>query len=42
MMVGWFGYEAYVHQVYYWHLLVMGTAMAISKVAAMAYYRWTD
>ncbi len=42
MIVGWFAYEAYAHQVYYWHLLIIGTAMAISKLVAMAYYRWTD
>ena len=41
MMVGWFGYEAQVHQVYYWHLLVIVVAMAISKLVAMAYYRLT-
>jgi hypothetical protein len=42
MIVGWFAYEAFAHDVYYWHLLVIGTAMAVSKLAAMAYYRWTD
>ena len=42
MIAGWFAYEAYAHQVYYWHLLVIATAMAVTKLAAMAYYRWTD
>jgi uncharacterized membrane protein YraQ (UPF0718 family) len=42
MMVGWFGYEAHIHRVYYWHLLVIVSAMALSKLAAMIYYRLTD
>jgi hypothetical protein len=41
MMLGWFGYEAHVHRVYYWHLVVIVAAMAASKLGAMLYYRLT-
>ena len=42
MIVGWFGYERYVNHHLRLDLVIITGAMALTKVAAMLYYRLTD
>ena len=42
MIAGWFGYEHYVNHHLRLDLVIITGAMALTKVAAMLYYRLTD
>ncbi len=42
LMVIWFEYELFVNGVYHWDIFVFLIVLAITKIAAMIYYRLTD
>jgi hypothetical protein len=42
LMTGWFLYDHYVKDIDHTEILIIIGAMAVTKLAAMAYYRLTD
>lgn len=41
-MAAWFEYELLINDVYHWDVFVFLVVLAVTKVAAMIYYRLTD
>ena len=39
---GWFLFQYYAHHQFRWDLLVIATAMAVTKVSALLWYRLRD
>lgn len=39
---GWFLFEQLVSKVFRWDLMIILLAMAVTKIAALTYYRLTD
>lgn len=42
LMGVWFEYELFANGVYHWDIFVFLIVLAITKIAAMIYYRLTD
>ena len=42
LMGGWFYYDLFVNGTIRWDFFVVLSAMAVSKIAAMIYYRYTN
>ena len=42
LMGVWFNYEYFAHHIIRYDFLIILFVMALTKVAAMVYYRWTN